>query len=81
MFSNYFHPVSNEILKLKEDSAPGTIGELITFFSENNFPDFQIAEIAIFGINENRGILIKASVSMNMDLIRKSLYKLYMFYN
>ncbi len=78
MFSNYFHPVSSEILKLKNNSISGTIGESISVFSEGNFPDFQKAEVAIFGINENRGVLCEDSVSMNMDKVRKSLYSLYM---
>jgi len=78
MFSNYFFPVSEEILKIKENSNPGTIGESISVFSGGDFPDFQKAEIAIFGINENRGLLHEDSVDMNMNLIRKSLYHLYM---
>jgi len=78
MFSNYFHPVSREILKLKENSLPGTIGESISVFSGDEFPDFQQAEVAIFGVNENRGILTKEHISMNMEAIRKSLYNLYM---
>ena len=45
MFSNYFYPVSSEILKFKENSIPGTIGESISVFSEGHFPDFQKAEI------------------------------------
>ena len=77
MFSNYFNPVSSEILDLKEKLSPGTIGESIVVFSEGNFPDFQKAEVAIFGVNENRGILNKHSISMNMDSIRKSLYSLF----
>ena len=77
MFSNYFNPVSSEILDLKEKLSPGTIGESIVVFSGGNFPDFQKAEVAIFGVNENRGILNKHSISMNMDSIRKSLYSLY----
>ena len=78
MFSNYFHPVSSEILELKKNSTPGTIGESISIFSEGNFPDFQKAEVAIFGVNENRGLLNGGGVSMNMDAIRKSLYNLYL---
>ena len=78
MFSNYFHPVSSEILELKKNSIPGTIGESISIFSEGNFPDFQKAEVAIFGVNENRGLLNEGGVSMNMDVIRKSLYNLYL---
>ncbi len=78
MFSNYFYPVSSEILELKKNSIPGTIGESISIFSEGNFPDFQKAEVAIFGVNENRGLLNEGGVSMNMDAIRKSLYNLYL---
>ena len=77
MFSNYFHPVSSEILELKKNAVPGTIGEAITVFSNDDFPDFQKAEVAIFGVDENRGIINKESVSMHMDSIRKSLYSLY----
>ena len=78
MFSNYFNPISSEILELKNNAIPGTIGESISVFSDGNFPDFQKAEVAIFGINENRGLLCEESVSMNMDTVRKSLYSLYM---
>ena len=78
MFSNYFHPVSSEILELKKNSIPGTIGESISIFSEGIFPAFQKAEVAIFGVNENRGLLNEGGVSMNMDAIRKSLYNLYL---
>lgn len=78
MFSNYFQPVSSKILELKKNSIPGTIGEAISVFSEGDFPDFQKAEIAIFGVNENRGLLQRGSVSMDMDAIRKHLYSLYL---
>ena len=47
MFSNYFNPLSNDVLKFKERSKPGTIGDSITTYTEGNFPDFQKAEVAI----------------------------------
>jgi len=77
MFSNYFYPVSSEILELKKNAVPGTIGEAITVFSNDDFPDFQKAEVAIFGVDENRGIINKESVTMHMDSIRQSLYSLF----
>lgn len=78
MFSNYFYPVSSKILEIKKNSIPGTIGESISVFSKGNFPDFQKAEVAIFGINENRGLLQNKSASMNMDAVRESFYSLYL---
>lgn len=77
MFSNYFYPVSSKILEIKKNSIPGSIGESISVFSEGSFPDFQKAEVAIFGINENRGLLQNKSASMNMDAVRESFYSLY----
>ena len=41
MFSNYFNPVSSEILDLKEKLSPGTIGESIVVFSDGNFLIFK----------------------------------------
>lgn len=78
MFSNYFYPVSSKILEIKKNSIPGTIGESISVFSEDSFPDFQKAEVAIFGINENRGLLQNKSASMNMDAVRDNFYSLYL---
>ena len=77
MFSNYFNPVSNNALRLKENSKPGTIGDSITIYSEGNFPDFQRAEVAIFGVNDYRGVLFETDFKLDMDAIRESFYGLY----
>ena len=77
MFSNYFNPVSNNALRFKENSKPGTIGDSITIYSEGNFPDFQRAEVAIFGVNDYRGVLFETDFKLDMDAIRESFYGLY----
>ena len=77
MFSNYFNPVSNKVSRFKESSKPGTIGDSITIYSEDNFPDFQKAEIAIFGVNDYRGVLFDTDFKLDMDAIRESFYGLY----
>ena len=77
MFSNYFNPVSKDVLKFKESSKPGTIGDSITIYSEGNFPDFQRAEVAIFGVNDYRGVLFETDFKLDMDAIRESFYSLY----
>ena len=77
MFSNYFNPVSKDVLKFKESSKPGTIGDSITIYTEGYFPDFQKAEVAIFGVNDYRGVLFEADFNLDMDAIRESFYALY----
>lgn len=77
MFSNYFNPVSKDVLKFKESSKPGTIGDSITIYTEGHFPDFQKAEVAIFGVNDYRGVLFEADFNLDMDAIRESFYALY----
>ena len=49
MFSNYFTPPNEEIIKIKEQSSSGTIGSLISVFDGEEFPDLDQAKIAIFG--------------------------------
>ena len=41
MFSNYFNPVSKDVLKFKENSKPGTIGDSITIYTEGIFQIFK----------------------------------------
>ena len=77
MFSNYFNPVSKDVLKFKENSKPGTIGDSITIYTEGHFPDFQKSEVAIFGVNDYRGVLFEADFNLDMDAIRESFYALY----
>ena len=77
MFSNYFNPVSKDVLKFKESSKPGTIGDSITIYTEGHFPDFQKSEVAIFGVNDYRGVLFEADFNLDMDAIRESFYALY----
>ena len=76
MFSTYFMPPSKEVIEIKEKSASGTIGSVISVFDGEEFPDFENAEIAIFGVNESRGTGF-LDVDIKMDVFRKNFYQLY----
>jgi len=77
MFSTYFLPPSEEVMKIKKESASGTIGSAISVFDGQEFPDLDQAKIAIFGVNESRGTLASGA-NIKMNSFRKSFYQLYL---
>ena len=75
MFSNYFFPPSEEVMRIKEQSNTGTIGSIISVFDGNDFPNLDHAKIAIFGVNDSRGTGLDADIKMNV--FREKFYQLY----
>jgi formiminoglutamase len=72
--SLYFEALHN----LDDTYASGTIGSsILSNTSDQGFPDLQDADIAIFGVNEDRSCYNNHGCSQAPDFVRKFLYKLY----
>ena len=54
MFANYFDPVSDETINFKKKLNPNTIGFNVSCYSEDLFPDFENADIALIFVPESR---------------------------
>ena len=79
--SIYFSPIElRETPSISFDDQKETnnqLKNLIDFHSENSFPDWGKAEIAIFGVNEGRGSINNSDCDKAPAEIRTFLYDLY----
>jgi len=67
----YFRPT--ELKEFKESS----LGAFTEFYTENGFPNWEEANIAIVGVNEDRMSLGNKGTASSPDAIREQLYQLY----
>ncbi len=65
-----------EKLTLPSDFKKGTLGDYTTFYSGDVFPDLEDVNIAILGVEEERGTTNKGCAK-SPNVIRKELYDLY----
>ena len=73
--SIYFEPLGEEY---KTGQKEGKKLKFITdFHTENAFPDYEDADIAIFGVNEGRSGVVRSYAHTAPDHIRTFLYELY----
>jgi len=76
MFSNYFDPVSEEVLDFKSKLSHNTIGFHITCNDGNVFPDIENTDIALIVVPENRGSNTNLAPNTYSNF-RKSFYQLF----
>ena len=76
MFSNYFDPVSQEVLDFKSKLNHNTVGFQITCYDGTLFPDIENTDIALIVIPENRGA-VTVSAQNSYSHFRKSFYQLF----
>jgi arginase family enzyme len=76
MFSNYFSPVSSDVLLFKEGLNQNQIGFNIDCYSGEEFPDMNNIDIALIVVPENRGSINHVESSSYLEF-RKSFYNLF----
>tara|TARA_B100001250_G_C19778360_1_gene780667 strand:- start:101 stop:1273 length:1173 start_codon:yes stop_codon:yes gene_type:complete len=76
MFSNYFDPVSQEIIDFKSQLNQNTIGFHVTCYHGEYFPDIENIDIALIVVPENRGSTDVLSNNSYIDF-RKAFYQLF----
>lgn len=73
----YLEPVSEKCLN-SENIVEGTIGKSMTIYTkEGDFPDLEGIQIAIIGVNEDRGSSDNIGCADAPDAIRQALYQLF----
>jgi len=72
---DFLDPVSNELIYFVNQLSEQSLGKKIVFHSQKEFPNLELAKIAIIGVLDNRG----GNISQEVDLtyIRKELYSLF----
>lgn len=78
MLEAYFEPVSTAIIHGNAADLPsGSLGHFVSAYTaEGNFPSFEGARIAIFGVGEERGSRGNAGCASGADPIREKFYRL-----
>ena len=76
MFSNYFDPVSKNVIDFKSALNQNQIGSSLVCYSPNEFPDIGNIDIAIIIVPENRGSSIPIEFNSYLDL-RRSFYSMF----
>ena len=76
MFANYFDPICVSIASFKEQLNSNTIGHHIDCYTDNNFPDFSNADVALIIVPENRGSQIPFELATYTNF-RKAFYSLF----
>lgn len=75
MAFDLLEPVSAVVLDFVKKLNKQSLGKKVVFHTNEDFPDLNVAKIAIIGVLDNRGN--NAAVAVNLDYIRKELYALY----
>ena len=55
MFSNYFHPVSEDIIVFKDNLNENTLGAHVTCYCKDSYPEIEKSDVALIIVPENRG--------------------------
>ncbi len=76
MALDFLKPLKKEILDFVKELSSQHLGSKIVFHTKDDFPNIKKIKIAIIGVLENRGDP-DAKYDVNLDFIRKELYKLY----
>lgn len=76
MFSNYFEPVSNDIVTFRQQLNSNTIGAHINCYDGDHFPNFEDSDVAIIVVPEYRGGNLSFSKDV-CDKFRKAFYSLF----
>jgi len=73
---DFLKPISAEILGFVNTLKPQSLGSVMVFHTETDFPDLEQIQIAIVGVLENRGFS-KGDKAVDLQFIRKEFYTLY----
>ena len=78
MSFEHLNPVNEKLLAFAKMQNNKTLGQCIDVYtSQGNYPDLSNKKIAIVGVQEDRGAVGNKGTGLNLDEIRKELYKLY----
>lgn len=76
--SDFFEPVSDDVLRVKDDPHPLLLGKSVFFHDrENGFPDLKQIRVALIGIPEDRHGTDNQGCALAPDYVRKNLYRLF----
>ncbi len=76
--SIYFEPVELKGYHYAGQSRRKLMGDVVTaYIQPNDFPSLENADLAIFGVDEDRNAVLNQGCSLAPDLIRREFYKLY----
>jgi formiminoglutamase len=76
--SFYFKPVESSSVPLSRANSIKRFGEMITSYKrEGQFPDLSGIDIAIFGVDEDRGAYDNSGCSQASSFVREPLYQLF----
>ena len=67
----YFQPIKDL------EYAKNSLGYFTDFHTEGNFPDWEDSDIAVIGVNEDRGADGNKGCAIGADVIREELFGLY----
>lgn len=78
MSFDFLTPIKDTILAHLVLQPAQSLGKNIQIYtSQDNFPDLEKAQVAIFGVQEDRNAVDNMNCGDNLDAIRKHLYQLY----
>ena len=78
MSFDFLTPIKDTILAHLVLQSAQSLGKNIQVYtSQDNFPDLEKAQVAIFGVQEDRNALDNMNCGDNLDAIRKHLYQLF----
>lgn len=75
MAFDFLEPISNEVIGFVNNLPPQSLGKKVVFHTETEFPVWQDAKIAIFGVLDARGF--QKDMLVDLTEVRKSFYSLY----
>ena len=75
-FSSYFHPLNSDRFNVFKDQRNVLGGVIEKFLDPERFPDFSGFDIAIIGVEEDRGAVLNDGCGRAPDIIREKLYAL-----
>jgi len=73
--SYFFRPLSSENMHMFRDFKPGSLGNTVPI-NGGIFPDWEVADIVIFGCDEDRGSTGIKGAALATDPVRRFLYRL-----
>lgn len=72
--SIFFQPLSEELQKLQ---LPETVGSQIDAYYDHQFPDWEDADVILFGVQEDRASDDNIGAAHAPNIVREELYQLY----
>lgn len=76
MVFDFLKPIDTDLLIDIQNQSPQTLGRKVVFNTESEFPNLELAKIAVIGVLENRG-QGKENRTAGLTSIRKEFYSLF----